>query len=647
MSHDKKLHAAISNLSDSVSSYIDGKNLLSVFEDNVKNHPDKIALHQADDESYQSWHTITWQSYLDNAFNVATGLSELMVSKNDIVLILSRNRAEHNIIDMGILYANAIPCSLYQTLKSNQIADILKITQSTTIFCDTNEMAKEVIKANKIEPCIRNIIMLCDPDESMADHVTTWADFLAHAQTKKAEHLPVLQTRKQFTKPTDTACILFTSGTTGHPKGVVLTHENILWTVHSYLDVTDIVKPEPSMVSYLPMAHITERVAHHYHIICRLGSLHFAFEMTDLKAILPIARPSLFFAVPRVWEKFYNGLRIKIRDSGKEELVMSAIANGLERVACIQTGRAIPWLVSIKHFLFTHLIFNKMLSTIGLDKTEIFGSGAAPMNAEVQKFFHAINIPITEVYGLTENTAPALSCLPNNPNSTYRALLIKQGVKLPTNTNKIGTVGLPIPGTEVRIEEDGELMLKGPFLFKEYYKNPSATKACLSQDGWFKTGDLASIDGEGFVSIIGRKKEILVTSGGKNIAPVYIESLLLRNKLLGQVCLVGDRRHFVSALITLNHEGGAETWAKDHNIDDKELPSLAKNPLVYEAVEAIIADANKQLSRVQQIKKFVILKDTWGPDTGELTPTLKLKRFFIEDKYRNEIDDIYKDELEH
>ena len=190
-------------------------------------------------------------------------------------------------------------------------------------------------------------------------------------------------------------------------------------------------------------------------------------------------------------------------------------------------------------------------------------------------------------------------------------------------------------------------MLKGPFLFKEYYKNPSATKACLGQDGWFKTGDLASIDGEGFVSIIGRKKEILITSGGKNIAPVYIESLLLRNKLLGQVCLVGDRRHFVSALITLNHEGGADTWAKNHNIDDKELPSLAKNPLVYEAVEAIIADANKQLSRVQQIKKFVILKDTWGPDTGELTPTLKLKRFFIEDKYRNEIDDIYKDELEH
>ncbi len=643
MENYHNLHNVISNFSADIDTAIINKNLLSVFEETVKKHTNEPALFYAEDDNYQHWQHHTWQAYRDTSLHVASGLLELGIAEEEVVLILSRNRPEHNMIDIGTVYANAIPCSLYQTLKSNQIEDILAITNSTVLFCDTEAMAREALAAQQSHSSLKHIIMLCEPPQDLVSKVTTWQQFINKGSQALADHELTISLRPSTIKPDDIACILFTSGTTGRPKGVCISHKNILWTVQSYLETTDIIKSRPRMVSYLPMAHITERVAHHYQIIIRQGSLYFAYQMPDLKLVLPVARPTLFFAVPRIWEKFHHGLMRKIEASGKKQLVMAAIDNGLKRVDCIQEGKPVPWLVAIKHFIFSKLIFSKMLGTIGVDQAEIFGTGAAPMRPEIARFFHAINIDVTEVYGLTENTAPALSNLPNNPHSRYFASLVEKGVLLPVNTNKIGSVGLPIPGIKIKLDEDGELLLKGNFLFQGYYRNDRATAASFSEDGWFKTGDIARIDDEGFVSIIGRKKELIITSGGKNIAPVEIENYIVKNALIGNVCVIGNNKHYLTALITLDHEGGTETWAKEHKLEHLSTEELAAHPDLIAAVDTMVQKANERLSRVQQIKKFTVLPKPWLPDTLELTPTLKLKRFYIEKKFKTEIDAMYID----
>lgn len=645
MEQHRDLYQAIQALGAQISESVAGKTLLSIFEKNVEKHADKAALHASIDPGYQQWQSYSWHEYQQHSHWIASGLYQLGIKKKDIVCIVSKNRPEHNMVDIATLYANAIPSSLYPTLKGEQLSNIVAIAQSKIIFCDQPEILKEVLIAKKHNACIEKIILMQDlPGEKLPEEVMRWSTFIQLGKKHLSSHLHKLKQRKYQCYPEDSACILFTSGTTGKPKGVTLTHHNILWTIHSYLEVTNMVKPEAKMISYLPMAHITERVAHHYHAICRLGELYCAHEITDLKIILPMVRPNMFFAVPRVWEKFYHGLQLKIQDSPKAHLINHAIANGMKMVEYTQSEQTAPWSVRIQHWLYTQLIFKKILKGIGLDKAEIFGSGAAALNPKIQKFFHAINIPITEIYGLTENTAPTLSNLPNGQLKSYRQHLHRFGGALPKNTNKIGSVGLPIPGTMVRCDKDGEIQIKGKHLFSEYYQDFKSTQAAFLPDRWFRTGDLGHIDKQGFVHITGRKKEIIVTSGGKNIAPVEIENHILASPLISQVCVIGDARHYLTALITLNTEGSIQKWCKQQKIDHSDLNSLVKSPLLYQHIQEAIKNANTHLAPVQQIKKFTLLPQIWTPASGELTPTLKLKRFVISRKYANEIDKMYSED---
>ena len=637
-----RLFQAFKKLGPSIDEKVAGKNILSSFEKNVQHHPHQPALFSRRNKNYTSWKAIDWNSYHKQAHMVASGLLHLGAKKNDVTLILSRNRAEHNIADIGILYSGCTPSSLYPTLKAPQIAKIASLTQSSIVFVDNEEILHEVLQASKHLSHIKHIITFENIKKNRDKRMASWRDFLNIGKNHLDQFHDTINHRSLELSPKDLACILFTSGTTGEPKGVEITHENILWTIESYLNTTNIVSDQPRMISYLPMAHITERVAHHYHMITRLGQLYFALEITDLKNVLVTARPTLFFAVPRVWEKFHNGLLEKIRLSGKEKLVHYAIQNGIRRVEYEQVGQKAPLHIRLQDWLFTKIIFDKMKKALGLDQTEIFGSGAAPLGSETQKFFHAIHIPITEVYGLTENTAPALSNYPSNRIETLNKLLDRHQATLPKPSNKIGSVGLPIPGTEVKIAKDGELLLKGKHIFQGYYKNRKATKEAFTHDGWFKTGDIALKHDNGMIQIIARKKEIIVTSGGKNIAPIEIENLIRKNHLIGSVCVIGDNRHFLSALITLNHEGGTQAWAEKNHLPHLPLEKMANHPLVYQAIDQHILEANEQLSRVQQVKKFIILPDPWTPQTGELTPTLKLKRFAIEEKFQILIQKMYR-----
>lgn len=313
-----RLYEAFANLGPLIDERISNKNILTVFENNYKKHPQLEALFSRQDIAYKNWQSITWHEYATQAHLIASALNKFGVEKDAIIPIISRNRAEHNISDIAILYAGGIPSSLYPTLKSCQLLSILKITKSNFIFIDTKTMLDQVLAIKDELPHLKQIVTF-EPCETTQKNIQvhSWQEFLDIGKKQYITYKDNLEKKASEIQPHDYACILFTSGTTGEPKGVCISHENILWTIESYLNSTGILNPQPRMISYLPMAHITERVAHHYHSIARLGQLYFALEVADVKLVLPTAKPTLFFAVPRVWEKFQNGMLDKIHQIGR------------------------------------------------------------------------------------------------------------------------------------------------------------------------------------------------------------------------------------------------------------------------------------------------------------------------------------------
>ena len=442
--------------------------------------------------------------------------------------------------------------------------------------------------------------------------------------------------------PDTLACLIFTSGTTGKPKGVMISHKNVLWTIESLFGQMIPATMHPRIVSYLPMAHIAARAGDHYQAIYRVGQIFPVPVLEDMRDALPTIKPSVFLAVPRVWEKFKAGLEARIEENPKKDLISKAIANGLEKVEYEQRGESVPFMVKVKDAVFSKLVFSKFKEGLGIMNTEYFVTAAAPMNKDVHKWFHAIGIDVTEIYGMTEDTGPATIGISGNAVETFSKKLKSEGIEVPKVLNPIGKVGIPIPGTEVKVEEDGELCLKGNHVTQGYYKAKKETEETFDSEGWLHTGDLAEIDESGYVKIIGRKKEILITSAGKNIAPVEVEDLIKPHQLIGQVCVVGDGKKYLSALIVLDGDGGAESWASDNGLDYS-IESMASDPKVIDAIQKQVDKANSQVAQVQQVKKFVVLEKEWTDSSGELTPTLKLKRNVIAEMYSEEIESMYEE----
>ena len=380
-----------------------------------------------------------------------------------------------------------------------------------------------------------------------------------------------------------------------------------------------------------------------YQSIYRRGQIFPVPVLEDMAKALPTIKPSIFLAVPRVWERFQSGLLNKINESDKKDLALKAIDNGLERVEYEQRGETPPLGVRIKDAVFKRLVFERSFKEgLGLSNTEIFATAAAPMNPEVHKWFHAIHIDVTEIYGMTEDTGPATIGIPNHAINYVESMFKSNNVAIPEVLNPIGKVGIPLAGTEVKVLDDGELCIKGKHVAKGYYKLDDETKETFDSDGWLHTGDLAEIDDNGYVKIVGRKKEILITSGGKNIAPVEIEDHVKPHKLVGQICVVGDGKKFLSALIVLDGDGGAEKWAEENGVAYN-ISDMSKNSKVIDAIQGQIDEANSKVARVQQIKKFTLLENEWTDSSGELTPTLKLKRNVIAERYKNEIESMYEE----
>ena len=638
-----ELHDYLKSQESLITSSIEGKTLIDFIDRNADEYPDYPALNTPANSEYSAWDSMSWSEYREVSKNLASGLMSLGLGPGNTAFIMSNNTKEHNISDLGIVYCGATPSTLYKQLKSEQIEYVANLMEAKVAIVGDLELFEEVNKAKNNCPKLEAVVLIDGYEEKQdLDYVYSYKELISKGEEINRQDSSKLDSAISTITPDTLACLIFTSGTTGRPKGVMITHRNVLWTIESLFGQIIPASKYPRIVSYLPMAHIAARAGDHYQAIYRTGQIFPVPVLEDMRDALPTIKPSVFIAVPRVWEKFKAGLEARIEENPKKDLIEKAIANGLEKVEYEQKGENVPLGIKIKDKLFAKLVFSKFKDGLGITDTEYFVTAAAPMNRDVHKWFHAIGIDVTEIYGMTEDTGPATIGVPTNAAESFSKRLKADGISIPSVLNPIGKVGIPIPGTEVKIMEDGELCIKGNHVAQGYYKSEEQTAETFDEDGWLHTGDLAEIDSEGFVKIIGRKKEILITSAGKNIAPVEVEDLIKPHQLIGQVCVVGDGKKYLTALIVLDGDGGAEAWANENGVSYS-IKDMASNEEVLKAIQDQVDKANSKVAQVQQIKKFVILENEWTDSSGELTPTLKLKRSVIADMYTDEIESMYEE----
>ena len=545
-----KLHDFMKNREASVTSVVDGKTIIDYFNQNADEFPDYPALNTPINDEYSGWDSTSWSEYREQVHNLAAGLIDIGFSQGDNGFIVSDNTKEHFISDLSIMHAGGTPSTIYKQLKGGQIAYISNLLDAKIAFVGNSELFEEVNKAKKECKNLEYIILIEDYEQHKdLDYVLNFQEIIENGKRLNESDSSKLENAIASVTPQSLACLIFTSGTTGNPKGVMITHENVLWTAQSLFAETVQLSTNPRIVSYLPMAHIAARLGDHYQSIYRRGQIFPVPVLEDMAKALPTIKPSIFLAVPRVWERFQSGLLNKINESDKKDLALKAIDNGLERVEYEQRGERPPIGIRLKDAIFKKLVFEKSFKQgLGLDSTEIFATAAAPMNPEVHKWFHAIHIDVTEIYGMTEDTGPATIGIPNHAIDYVKNMFKSGSVPIPEVLNPIGKVGIPLAGTEVKVLEDGELCIKGKHVASGYYKLEEETKETFDNDGWLHTGDLAEIDENGYVKIVGRKKEIIITSGGKNIAPGEIEDYVdNRNYLTNltsiiQLGIMSDRR---------------------------------------------------------------------------------------------------------
>ena len=638
-----KLHEYLKSQESLITSAIEGKTLIDFIDRNANDYGDYPALNTPANKEYSAWDSISWSEYRETSKALAAGLMELGLKPGDTAFIMSNNTKEHNIADLGIVYTGATPSTLYKQLKFSQIEYVANLMEAKVAIVGDLELFEEVNKAKKECINLEAIVLINGYEEKKdLDYVYSYHELIEKGREINSSDSSKLEEATATITPDSLACLIFTSGTTGKPKGVMISHKNVLWTIESLFGQMIPASMHPRIVSYLPMAHIAARAGDHYQAIYRVGQIFPVPVLEDMRDALPTIKPSVFLAVPRVWEKFKAGLETRIEENPKKDLIAKAIANGLEKVEYEQKGESVPLMVKIKDAVFSKLVFSKFKEGLGIMDTEYFVTAAAPMNKDVHKWFHAIGIDVTEIYGMTEDTGPATIGIPGGAVETFSKKLKSEGIDVPKVLNPIGKVGIPIPGTEVKVEEDGELCLKGNHVTQGYFKAEEETKETFDSEGWLHTGDLAEIDSSGYVKIIGRKKEILITSAGKNIAPVEVEDLIKPHQLIGQVCVVGDGKKYLSALVVLDGDGGAEAWASDNGMEYS-IESMASDPKVVDAIQKQVDEANSQVAQVQQIKKFVVLEKEWTDSSGELTPTLKLKRNVIAEMYSDKIESMYEE----
>ena len=567
------------------------------------------------------WHPVTWDQYGRAAQEVACGLAALGFERGQAAAIIGNNRPEWLFCDMGILLAGGLSVAVYATNPPEQCAYVLGHSEARVFFVEDEEQLDKALEVRNQLPSLERIVVM-DPEGlgEFSDPQVMTLDEL-RALGRAAWDPEGLQARLRDASEEDVAILLYTSGTTGPPKGAMLTHRNLLWTAEA-LGRANALYPTDSSLSFLPLSHIAERMLSVYLPLVWGFVVYFAESLDTLFQNLQEVRPTILFAVPRLWEKLYSQLTLHMREADplKRAAYELALRVGRRYALARLGGEPLSPGLRAAHALAELWVLRPLRRRLGLDRVRFAVSGAAPIAPEILEFYHALGVRIREVYGQTEGSGPTT---------------IHQGDAI-----RLGTVGQPLPGVEVRLAEDGEILVRGPNVFAGYFKDPEATSQAL-RDGWLHSGDVGEMDPDGFLRITDRKKDLIVNAYGKNIAPAYVENQLKASPYIHDAVVVGDRRPYLVALVVIDEDNVAR-WAQDHKIPFSTFADLSGNERVRELIAHEVEKVNRRLSSPEQVKRFAILPKRLYQEDGEVTPTLKVKRKVLVEKYRDLIDGLYR-----
>ena len=564
------------------------------------------------------WDPMTYREVGTAVREMANGLMAQGLSRGDKVAILSATRVEWCLADIAIILGGFVPVPIYPSNLPDQVEYILAHSQARAVFVENEMQWNKIAGVRKNLPAL-SVAILYAGIPGKQEGVIDLPGLRARGIEFASANPHALARRTEEITPGDDLTLIYTSGTTGPPKGVVTRHSNYVFIVTSALEAVTVRRNE-LFLQFLPLAHSLGRLEH-FLTFDAMAVSAFARDIQTVGEDLALVRPEIMVSVPRLYEKFYARVLAKVEEDGglKQAIFEWALGVGREVSRRRQRKEPVEGLLALKLSVAERLVFRKIRERMG-GRFRFAISGGAPLSPAIAEFLHALGVLILEGYGLTED-------------STVTAVNRYENYKF-------GTVGKALPGTEIRIAPDGEILVRGPHVFKEYFRDPEATREAVDAEGWLHTGDIGELDSEGFLRITDRKKDIIVTSGGKNVAPQNIENLLKNDKFVSQAFVYGDRRKYLTALITLSAEEVGK-WAVQNGIPEKDLVLLAKNPRVEAMMRGRVDEINRQLASFEQVKKYVLLGTDFTQETGELTPTLKVKRKVVIQKYGSLLDALY------
>ncbi len=562
-----------------------------------------------------SWQPTSWRTYADEVTSAAKAMIALGIQPGDVITILGFNQPAWVIADVAAMTVGAVPAGIYTTNSPRECHYILDHSESPLLVIEDEGQWEKIQEIRDTLPNLKHVVMMPNGPAIDDDLVMSWDEFNAAGEDISREDVDA---RLAALQPNDLATLIYTSGTTGPPKGVMLTHDNLVWTATQAIHAAGIEKSDTS-VSYLPLSHIAEQVFSVHGPAASGWAVYYAESIDKLADNLKEVQPSVFFAVPRVWERFHAGVTAELDKATGAKAKIAEWAMGVAtKVSDLRNhGKEPSGLLAAQYKVADTLVLSKVKTALGLSNTKILITSAAPISVELLEFFASLDIRIQEVYGQSEDSGP----------STFNL----------ADAVRFGSGGRAFPGAEVKIAADGEILVRGRNVFAGYYKDPEATASTLI-DGWLHSGDLGEIDDEGFVWITGRKKDIIITAGGKNIAPKPLEGGLKNHELISEAVVIGDRRKFLSVLITLDEEA-AERYMLENNSSGPAHQDVGIKNEIQDAIDEL----NTGFARVEQLKKFAILPRQLSIEGGELTPTLKVKRNKVSEHFADVIDGMYDD----
>jgi long-chain acyl-CoA synthetase len=587
----------------------------------VEKQPNRIAMRRKD---YGIWHDITWTDYLENVKHVTLGLHALGVQYKEHVAIIGENRPEWLYSALGIVCAGGAWVGVYTTNPVAECEYVVGHSDAVVYICEDEEQLDKALAFRDKTPKLRKLIVwemegLKHYEDPM---LMSFDQLLELGKEEDRKNPGLFMQLTELAKPEDIAGIIYTSGTTGPPKGALLAHEGYLWVGQAAQAIMPATN-EDETISFLPLNHVYEQIFDMmFHLT--VGHIVNFTENTDtVMADMQEISPTIFHAVPRIWEKYYSGIVLKMADATwlKRTLYKIALMIGTRYNNRALTKKKVPLHLALAYHLAYFTVFWKLKERLGFDRVRIGVSGAAPISHEILKFFQSIGIPIREGYGMTETTG--ISHMSSEVDY------------------KVGTVGKALPETQVKIAEDGEILVKHAGIFKGYYKDEEQTKEVLV-DGWMHTGDVGMIDEEGYLKLTDRKKDLIITAGGKNVAPQYLENLLKFSPYINDSVVIGDRRKYLSALIVIDEENVTK-YAQDNKVQFTTFATMTKAPEIISLIQEEINKVNKQVSRVENIREFRIIDKKLYTEDGEVTPTMKVKRKSINAQFGELIESMYKD----